>query len=175
MPISLRTNHALTASEFERRGGDWNPQIHWIVPTNDEAVSTLVQSLLDKHATSIEAYSILLCFDNDTCSIELQFHDESVGERCQQQYIRGFRKGGCIPKQKQAQAKGAKKRVYSNRMYRLPDGECFFYFAKWDRHGNLVGKVLDDIEGHLRNKIVHRSILENSVLIPKGDEPWVLG
>lgn len=174
MHISLRTHDALPAPEFERRGGRWEPHIHWIVPTHDEIESTFVQALLDKYASKVEAYSILPCLDGDTFCVELQFHDESVGDRCRTEYMRGFGKSGCVPKQKQARSQKAKKRLSSHRMYRLPDGELFFYFAKWDRHGNLVGKVHDDREGHLRNKIIHRSVLEEAELIPKGEEPWVI-
>lgn len=177
MAITLQIDTAITAQEFERRGGKWQPHIHWIVPTHDEIEANFVQALLDKYAADVESYSILPYLDDDTYCIELQFHDESVAERCRTEYIRGFGKGGCVPKQKQKQApsKKAKKRLYTNRMYRLPDGEYFFYYEKWDHHGNLVGKVYDEIEGHLRNKILHRSVLEESVLIPKGEEPWVLG
>lgn len=60
-------------------------------------------------------------------------------------------------------------------MYRLPDGELFWYYALWDRHGNLIGKVYDSLNDCLRNEIVHRSVLESAELIPKGEEPWILG
>src|SRR5690606_34969106 len=70
--------------------------------------------------------------------------------------------------------KKTSKRLYLYRMYRLPDGEYFFYFGKWDSHGKLIGKVYDGSVDHLLNKIVHRSLLEESELIPKGEEPWVM-
>lgn len=179
MHISLRTHDALSAPDFERKGGRWAPHIHWIVPTCDDIESTFVQSLLDKYATDLEAYSILPVFDNDTFCVELQFHDESVGERCRTEYIRAFLKGGVVVARKKQAREGlptnARKRLFSHRMYRLPNGEMFFYYAKWDFHGNLVGKVYDEIEGNLRKKIIHRSVLEEAELVPRGKEPWVLG
>ena len=54
MHISLRTHDALSAPDFERKGGRWAPHIHWIVPTCDDIESTFVQSLLDKYATDLE-------------------------------------------------------------------------------------------------------------------------
>lgn len=175
MAITFQIDTAITAEEFERRGGEWQPHTHWIVPTHDEIVAEFVQSLLDKYAADVQAYAVSRILDGDTYCVELQFHDDAIGEHCDREYKRGFSKGGVVPKQKQARSKKTKKRLYSHRMYRLPDGELFFYFAKWDGHGNLVGKVYDEIEDNLRNKIVHRSVLEESVLIPKGEEPWVLG
>jgi hypothetical protein len=99
------------------------------------------------------------------------------------EYQAGFGKGGYVPKKKQAlnvkSGPGPRKRLFKNRMYRLPSGQFFWYYALWDGHGNLVGKVevLDRPRRGgvpLGNKIIHRSALEEAELIPRGQEPWAL-
>src|SRR5690606_4746785 len=75
----------------------------------------------------------------------------------------------------------AKKRLYKHRMYILPDGTKFLYLSKWDHHGNLLGKVLadagctvnDDGAIPLDNKIVHRSVVEQAALVPRGQERFI--
>lgn len=173
MPVSFQFHDALSAPDFERQGGKWDPHVHWILPTNDEIEADFVQRLLNKYCEHVEAYFIHPVFDNDTFSVELQFCDQEIGKRCHREYMRGFGKGGAVPKAKQARPNKAKKRLYKNRMYRLPDGEMFWYYALWDHHGSLMGKIYDGINDRLQNKIVHRSVLESAELIPKGEEPWV--
>ena len=83
-------------------------------------------------------------------------------------------KGGAVATMK----KSAVKRLLRNRMYILLDGTEFFYYARWDGHGNLIGKALTDVgfspdeEGGipLENKIIHRSIVEEGHLVPVGNE-----
>lgn len=174
MPVVFQFQDALSAPEFEKRGGKWNPHVHWIVPTNDEIEADFVQGLLDKYSKHVEAYFIQSVFDPETFCVELQFRDEEVAENCRKEYMRGFGKGGAVPKAKQALPKKAKKRLYKNRMYRLPDGQLFWYYALWDHHGNLIGKIKDELAGCLCNKIIHRSVLEEAEMLPKGEEPWIL-
>jgi hypothetical protein len=68
-----------------------------------------------------------------------------------------------------------RRRLLKHRMYRCGDGEYFWYFTKWDGEGNVVGKVYDPRYDCLRNKVVHRSLLEDAQLVGIGDEPWVPG
>lgn len=175
MTITFHIHDALSAPEFERRGGKWSPQIHLTVPTHDEIEAQFVQGLLDKYSEHVEAYFIAPVFDGQTYSVELQFRDDDVADRCAKEYRSGFGKGGAVPRAKQAKPKKATKRLLKNRMYRLPDGELFWFYAKWDGHGNLMGKICDPLEDCLHNKVVHRSVLESAEMIPKGEEPWVLG
>jgi hypothetical protein len=74
-------------------------------------------------------------------------------------------------------------------MYILPDGTEFFLFAKWDRHGNRMGKVLADKTikykngqespdlsdsqcESLDNHIVSETVLRDCLCLPKGWERW---
>lgn len=174
MALKLPTGNALSATEFERRGGEWNPHVHWIVPTHEPIEASFVQRLIDEFASEVEAYSALPIFRKETFCIELQFRDDDVGKRCSQKYLRAFRKGGEVVKTKQALATKPKKRLYRNRMYRLPDGELFWYFMKYDGHGFLSGWVYNSLEDELETKVVHRSVLEQAELIRKGKEPWAM-
>lgn len=174
MALILPTRNALSAPEFERRGGEWEPHVHWIVPTHEPIEADFVQRLLDKYASDVEAYFAGPIFDEQTFCIELQFRDDDVGKRCSQEYLRAFRKGGEVVKAKQAMATKPKKRLYRRRMYRLPDGELYWYSMKFDGHGNLSGTVYNALEGEFEKKVVHRSVLEESDLIPKGKEPWAM-
>jgi len=175
MPVCLKIKNALDAAEFTRRGGEWNPDVHIIVPNADEAESLFVQDLLDKNATDIESYAVAPCLGPDVFSVELQFRNKSVGNEFRKAYRRGFGKGGVVPKAKQTKSRAAKRRLPTHRMYKLRDGEFFWYFAKWDSHGNVVGKIYDPLADCLENKVVHRSVLEEAELVPKGEEPWSLG
>jgi len=91
-------------------------------------------------------------------------------------------KTASVTKKKAASVK-SRKRLYRNRMYILPDGTEFYYFARWDNHGNLVGKSLTEDgfslneEGYLPvvSKIVHRSIVEEGDLVPLGNERFFTG
>jgi len=57
-------------------------------------------------------------------------------------------------------------------MYRLPDGEHFVFFGKWDAKTLLWGNVHDPVEDRLVIRIVQRSVLEQSALVPTKKEPW---
>lgn len=187
--LSFRSASAVTAEVFESQGNGFEPDIHIVVSTADEADSEWTQTILDKYAGAVIAYYVQPVFDQNTFSIELQFASTSEGRetarRCLSEYKSGFRRGGFVPKKKQ-QANinvltGRRRRLLTNRMYRLENGLYFWYFAKWDRHGNLCGKVdaccPRGEDGHisLENKVVHRSELERAVLIPRGEEPWLPG
>ena len=173
MTVSFKFQNAVNAPEFERRGNEWNPHVHWVVPTHDEIESGFVQKLLDEYSEHVEAFFITSVFDDQTLSVELQFRDDEIGERCHKEYMQGFGKGGVVALAKKAMQKKATKRLYKDRMYRLPDGEMFLYYALWDSHGNLVGKVAA-ANDRLENRIVHRSVLEQCECIPKGEEPWTI-
>lgn len=172
MTISFKVHSALDAAEFVRRGGVWEPDIHIVVPVGDEIEAQFVQSVLDKYASHVETYAIGPCLDADTFSVELQFQDKAIAGQCRAEYRRGFGKGGVVPKAKQTRPQKAKKRLHKHRMYQLQDGELFWYYAKWDNHGNLVGKIYDPQDDRLHNKVIHRSVLEQAELVQKGDEPW---
>ena len=171
--ISLKTGTAVHASELEDK---WAPQCHWIVQPGEPIEAEFVQSLLDKYGPQVKAYAISQ-FGTSFC-VELQFRDSTIGEQCNPEYVKGWRKGGTVATKKKAANGKSKKRLPCKRMYVLPDGTEFFYYARWDGHGNLIGKVLTDAglspdeSGFVRleNKIVHRSVVENGILVPKGQE-----
>lgn len=106
-----------------------------------------------------------------------------MGKQCNQEYVRGWRKGGAVATKKKAAHLKSQKRLFRNRMYILPDGTEFFYYARWDGHGNLIGMALTDVgfspneEGGipLENKVVHRSIVERGALVPTGNERFWVG
>lgn len=170
--FELKNDQALDADTFVRRGGHWQPHTHWVVSLAEENEARFVQSLLDKYADHVETYAFSPWSD-DTFVIELQFLETQIGERCNDEYLKAFRKGGVITNLKKSMKRQATRRLYKHRMYRLPDGELFWYYALWDGYGNLIGKVYDTTTGHLRNKVVNRTVLEESDLIPAGQEPWL--
>lgn len=178
---------ALTADEFERQGRHFDSDIHIIETPADSASAEWIQHILDKYAAKVIAYYIAPVFGGGTFVVELQFaaspEGRAVAEECLKEYRRGFRKGGQVPKKKKElnakRAPGRRKQLLKHRMYRLSDGQFFWYYALWDGHGNVLGKV--EVMGQpskdgvpLTNKIVHRSELEAAELIPKGAEPWTL-
>ena len=171
--ISLTTGSAVHARELTE---DWKPQCHWIVQPGEPIEAEFVQGLLDKYGPEVKAYAITE-FGDSFC-VELQFTDPAIGEQCNLDYVRGWRKGGKVALKKKAANSNSRKRLFRNRMYILPDGTDFFYYARWDGHGNLIGKVLTeagtspDEEGyiHFENMIVHRSIVEQGSLVPRGHE-----
>lgn len=179
---------AVTAEDFGRNGNSFAPDLHIIVMPEDVAAAEWTQHILDKYADKAIAYSVGPVFGNDTFVIELQFADTPAGrataKECVKEYKSGFRKGGDVARRKkEANARkdaGRRPRLLKHRMYLLPDGQYFWYFARCDHHGNVAGKVESvdrprDSDGSvwLENRIVHRSVLEQSQLIPKGQEPWV--
>jgi hypothetical protein len=178
---------ALTAEEFEGRGNHFESDIHIIETLADSASAEWTQHILDKYADDVIAYYIAPAVGNGTFVIQLQFaatpEGRTVATECRREYLSGFRKGGQVPRKKRelnAKTKpGRRKRLFKDRLYRLPDGTFFWYYALWDCHGNVVGKVevmdqprQDSVP--LTNKILHRSELEAAELIPKGEEPWTL-
>ena len=178
---------AVTAEVFVRQGNDFNPDIHIVATPGDTVAAEWTQRIINKYADMVRVYEIGSMFGTNTFVIELQFaatpEGRAVAQECLREYRRGFGKGGYVPLKKKAlnaRAKGEKKnRLLKNRMYRLPDGQFYWYFGLWDGHGNLVGKVAaadpPSADGILlENKIIHRSQLEEAVLIPKGEEPWGL-
>jgi hypothetical protein len=169
--LCLRTHDAVTAPELERGGGTWKPDTHWIVPLEEDIEREFVQSLLDKYASHLEAYSI--CKTLGAYCIELQFHDKELGEKCNTAYMKAFRKNGVVTNAKKALNTKPTKRIYKDRMYKLPDGKLFWYYATWDGHGNVVGRVEDENSDLLIKKVIHRSVVEDATLLRKGEEPWV--
>jgi len=177
----------VTAQEFETQGNYFSPDIHIIETPDDAAASEWTQYILDKYVDAVVAYHIAPMLGGFTFSIELQFAATADGRAtardCLKEYRSGFRKGGVVPRKKKLSkdvaATERKTRLFMHRMYRLPDGQFFWYFARWDRHGNLIGKVESIDQPHqggipLENRIIHRSDLEKAKLIPKGEEPWTL-
>lgn len=65
------------------------------------------------------------------------------------------------------------KRLLQRRMYVLKNGQYFWCFGKWDNHGTLIGKVIDEKHDCLQNMMIKRAELEAAKLVPKGEEPWV--
>jgi hypothetical protein len=169
--ITFKVGDALEAEKFEELGGVWNPDTHWIITPGEPIEAAYVQKVLDSFAEHIEAYAYAETFPGSYC-LELQFSDKAIAKACNQEYVKGWRKGGAVAKAKQAKREKAKKRLPKNRMYRLPDKTEFLYFGLWDGHGNLWGNTIDYETNRLTNKIVHRSMLEESELIPNGEEPW---
>lgn len=177
--ISLKTDSAVHMSNLK---GHWKPDCHWIVQPGEPIEAEFVQGLLDKYASEVRAYAISMIGGGVYC-VALQFADPAVGERCNLEYRRGWRKGGGVAAKKKAANGHTKKRLPQNRMYILPDGTEFFYYGRWDQHGNLIGKVLTDVgyvvnkQGFipLENKIVHRSVVEQGTLVPKGKERFGIG
>lgn len=68
-----------------------------------------------------------------------------------------------------------RKRIYTLRMYRLPDGTLFFNAGLFDRSGNHWGHIRHITEDRLIFKVYPRSLLEESELIPWDQEPWRWG
>jgi len=157
----------------------FNPECHRIIQPGEPVEAGFVQRILDKYASEVKAYAITQF--GCTYVVELQFVDSAVGNQCNTEYVRGWRKGGEVATKKKAACRKAQKRLRCNRMYILPDGTEFFYYCKWDGHGNLMGKVRDESnvsppEGfvQLTNRIVHRTILEQADLVPEGEERFRL-
>lgn len=171
--IALKTGNAVHASQLRDQ---FEPQCHWMLQPGEPIEAEFVQGILDKYGPAVKAYSIMQI--GSSYCVELQFADPVVGEQCNREYVRGWRKGGVVATKKKAANGKARQRLLCHRMYILPDGTEFFYYARWDGHGNLIGKVLADTrfspdspEGvPLQNRIVHRSVVEKGVLVPKGEE-----
>ena len=155
--IDAKTFEAKTAKEFR-------PTACVVVSTIDKLASERIQGLLDRFKDQIEAYAILQTLDDETYSIHLQFFDEKMSDEFHRSYNISLRNQP--PKSK------ATKRLPKDRMYLLSTGERFWYYAKWDNRGQLVGKVLDGLNDCLVKKVVSRTELEIAELIPKGDETW---
>lgn len=167
--ISFKVGTAVEASQFR---GVWNPQCHWIVTPEEPIEAAFIQSLLDKHGPHIVAYCIRPM--GSTQIVELQFGDDDVWKQCNHEYMKGWRKGGQVAVQKQALGKKATKRLYTDRTYILPDGTEFLYYALSDNHGYVIGKVVNELEQQLENRIEHRSVLEHSTVVPRGQERfWI--
>ena len=148
--ISLKIPpQALTAEEFEHRGNRFESDIHIIETPDDTVSSEWTQHILNKYGSEVSAYHVGTTFSPDSFVIQLQFPSTPEGrataQECLAEYRRGFEKGGYVPKKKQAlnarKEPGPRKRLYKRRMYRLPDGQSFWYYGLWDRHGNVIGKV----------------------------------
>jgi hypothetical protein len=178
--LSLRIGSAVHASHISADG--WNPQCHWIVHPEDTIAAEFVESLLDKYGPGMKAYAITPLLGGCFC-VELQFVDPILGRQCNLEYVQGWRKGGAVAREKKAANIKAGKRLFRHRMYVLPDGTEFCYFGRWDGHGNLIGKVLTDAgyspdeEGiiPIENRIVHRSVVEQGFLVPKGEQRFCVG
>lgn len=186
--LTFRPKNAVTAEQYESQGNTFDSDIHIIECPDDAISSEWTQHILDKYADEVVAYYIAPMLGDLGFSIELQFARTPAGRttarECRKEYLGGFRKGGYVPTRKQAISKSEahkKVRLLMNRMYRLPSGQYFWYYGKWDGHGNLIGKVesIDRPRQNdgipLENKIVRRTELEQATLIPKGDEPWSMG
>ena len=175
MPITFRKHKAVTAATFEKRGGEWNPHAHFVVPTHNEEEAKVVQDLLDRYGKDVEAYAIDTVGDAETFSIELQFRDDDVATKCLKEYrsSKNALKKRKKETPKKAATSAAKKRLYKDRMYRLPDGELFWYYADWDAN-TAMGKVLDPLNGPraVTNKFYRREDLRECDVLPKGEEPW---
>lgn len=183
--LTFRPSNAVTAEQYERQGNTFEPEIHIGESLNDTIACEWTQHILDKYADEVVAYHIAWMPGDSGISIELQFAATPAGEatldECLTEYQSGFGKGGYVVKKKQAISKSEthkKVRLLRNRIYRLPSGQYFWYFGRWDRHGNVAGKVesLDRPREkrvvHLEDKIIRRVELENATLIPKDKEPW---
>lgn len=176
--ITLKTGSAVHATQLT---DEWKPQCHWIVQSGEPIEAEFVQNLLDKYGAQLKAYAVTP-FGSSHC-VELQFVDSGVGEQCNQEYVRGWGKGGAVATKEKSASVKSRKRLLRNRMYILPDGTEFFYYARWDGHGNLIGKTLTDVgfspdeEGYipLEDRIVHRSIAEEGDLVPVGNERFWVG
>ena len=182
------TASAITADAFQRQGNSFDPDIHIIATTEDAATAEWTQYILDKYADEVTVYSVMPAFGTDTFVIELQFADTPAGRatarECLREYKSGFRRGGAVVrKKKEVNTKTGpekRKRLLKDRMYLLPNGQYFWYYAHWDYHGNVIGKVAPiDRPGNggvpLESKIIHRSDLEKAEIVPKGQEPWLFG
>ncbi len=169
---------ATTAPVFRLFAGKWEPTRHLVLMPQDPIVMEAELALIEAVAPHVEAYALKGAIAGQGLSLELQFKDEAGDRFFRKEWQKRHGKGGRIPKAKQRLNKKTPKRLYVNRMYRFPDGEHFYYFAKWDGHGNLCGKVVcktnPDGSILLANKIVHRSALADAQLIPRGEEPWSL-
>ncbi len=185
--LTFRSARAMAAKQFESQGNCFSPDIHIIASPDDTTAVEWTQQVLNKYADKVIAYHITPAVLGLAFSIELQFDSTPEGRatarECRREYTRWFGKGGVVARRKkQANAEprsGRKPRLFVNRMYRLADGQLLWYFGRWDRYGNLVGKVESSDrprQGHvpLENKIVNRSELEKAELIPRGEEPWTL-
>lgn len=161
-----------TAVEAKHFTGTWNPQCHWIVTPDEPIEAAFIQALLDKYVPHIVAYCIRPWGNMQI--VELQFDDDETGKTCNQEYMKGWRKGGQVVVQKQALGKKATKRLYTDRTFILPDGTEFLYYAPYDNHGYVIGKVVNELEQRLENRIEHRSVLEQSTVVPRGQERfWI--
>ena len=69
-------------------------------------------------------------------------------------------------------AKPRRKRIYMFRMYKLPDGQFFVYFGRWDAKTLLWGYAHDPVEDRLNFRIVLRNELEQGDLVPWKQQPW---
>jgi hypothetical protein len=154
---------------FEAGGRQWEPQAQVITNVKDGYHLPQVQACIQQHAHGVVAYAIVAVLDRDTLSVELQF----AGEDEAAAFLKAYGRVRLHKPRPRAETRG--RRLYTDRMYVLPDGGELWLFARWDRR-RRIGKVIahrnQDGGCTLVNKIVDESVLRGCRLVPRGEEPW---
>lgn len=170
--FSALLNHAVPADEWEGGGQEWNPHSQVITNLKDAFHLPQVQKCIRQHAHAVVAFAIVPIFDEDSLSIELQF----VGTEEALAFDRAYRR----VRLHKPKAKGERPvtKLFKHRMYIFPDGREFLLYGRWDQ-SRRIGKVLSsqnpDGTFTLANEIVDEDVLRKCRLVPKGEEPWMLG
>jgi hypothetical protein len=81
------------APVFVRRGGNWEPEVHFTGTVGEVEHLGLIASLIAVHRGAIVAYFLYLPFPG-TFSLELQFGDEEATRACLTEYRSAFGPGG---------------------------------------------------------------------------------
>jgi hypothetical protein len=165
-------NRAVAADEWVAGGQEWNPHAQVITNLKDAFHLPQVQECIRQHAHAVVAFAVVPVFDEDSLSIELQF----MGKEEALAFDKAYRRVRLHkPKTK---VKGPATKLLKHRMYILPDGREFLLYGKWDQ-SRRIGKVRSsqnpDGTLTLANEIVDEDVLRKCRLVPKGEEPWMLG
>jgi hypothetical protein len=87
----------LNAPEFQKQGGEWEPDVHFTGNAEDVREVSAVQAIINRHADGIIAYYSYLPFTK-MFSIELQFKNEDLAADCAEDYSKLFDYNGKLRK-----------------------------------------------------------------------------
>ena len=84
--IHIPARAAVSADEYERNGGEFDPQLHFTGELKGDEVQ-FINQLLAKHTTGLIAYHMYSPFPN-TYSIELQYQNREAMLACREEYFK---------------------------------------------------------------------------------------
>lgn len=89
--------NGVSAPEFQKLGGDWEPHAHFTGNPEDRDEVEAVQGVINRHSTGIVAHYVYRPYPA-MYSVELQFQNEGQGIACRQDYASLFAKNGKLKK-----------------------------------------------------------------------------